>query len=652
MALSGTITGSCNNSHYSFTCEWSATQNTSANTSTITANVYLNGNGYSTSSSYWCCTINGTQVTTNWNGTVSGKTKLGSRTWTVSHNSNGTCTTNISFSFSNRVTAGTYTTSSGSGSGDITLNTISNGGTTSGSTTSASTFTLNTSTATLGSTSVTLTISKGSGVSKHKVKIGWAGSWYLLTSEATTSYTFTPSINYCSNIPNSQSGTATIKLESLNSSGSWVGETSKSMTFKVPSSAAPTVGISVTANNTSNGVNIAYKTTFSCSATNASAKYGATIKSYQWSGGYLNSTSSTATTGQLGAGDYTLTVKVTDSRGMTGTASKKVTLIGVSAPTLSGSVYRCDSSGNKVANGTYAKASITYKIDSSGSNTKQYAVYWRTKGASSWTTLTNWTALPYYQDAGYILDLGSGWDNTKSYEIKISIKDSYTTTSITQAISTVSALLNLEKDGVGIGKIRERGVLDVGGDIYGTGGLTLDGSLRVGAGKYIYGTGNDGSNVTLAYVNQTNNGSEFGTSTLHTTIKSGDNPTWYSGTDAKSYSIWTDKDCVRSSSGGCQTWRFPNGMQVSIIQAYGTWNITTTWGSVYSSPFIAAQSFDKAFLEVPRVIINAHGGGTAIMVCQAGAPTTTATGSIYLWKPTSQTGVKNYIEYIAIGRWK
>ena len=40
------------------------------------------------------------------------------------------------------------------------------------------------------------------------------------------------------------------------------------------------------------------------------------------------------------------------------------------------------------------------------------------------------------------------------------------------------------------------------------------------------------------------------------------------------------------------------------------------------------------------------------MVCQAGAPTTTATGGIYLWKPVQQTGVKDYIEYIAIGRWK
>ena len=653
MSLSGTITGSCNNSKYSFTCEWSATQNTSANTSTITANVYLNGNGYSTQSNYWCCTINGTQVTTNWSGTVSGKTKLGSRTWTVNHNSNGTCTTNISFSFSNRVSAGTYTTSSGSGSGDITLNTISNGGSTSGSTTSASTFTLNTSTATLGSTSVTLTISKGSGVSKHKVKIGWAGSWYLLTSDATTSYTFTPSINYCNNIPNSQTGTATIKLESLNSSGSWVGETSKTMTFKVPSSAAPTVGISVTANNTSNGAYIANKTTFSCSATDASAKYGATIKSYKWSNGGLNSTSSTATTGKLGAGDYTLTVTVTDSRGMTGSASKKVTLIGISAPTLSGSIYRCDSNGNKVANGTYARASIKYNIDSSGSNAKQYSVYWRTKGASSWTTKTNWTNLSNYSSNAFAINLGSGWDNTKSYDIKISIKDSYTETSITQTISTVSALLNLEKDGVGIGKIRERGVLDIGGDVYATGSMMLDGSCRIGSDKYLYGIRSDGSSSIMVRLNTTNDATEIGDSTHNTVIKAGTNPYWYSGTDSKSYYFWTDKDCSRSSSGGCQTWRFPNGMQVSIIKTWGTWNVNTAWGSVYSSPHIAGQSFNIAFMEAPKVMVNVYNeNSTAMMVCTTSAPTTTATGAIYLWKPTSQTGIKTMIEYIAIGRWK
>ena len=57
-------------------------------------------------------------------------------------------------------------------------------------------------------------------------------------------------------------------------------------------------------------------------------------------------------------------------------------------------------------------------------------------------------------------------------------------------------------------------------------------------------------------------------------------------------------------------------------------------------------------MEAPRVTINAYNATSSVMVCQCSAPTTSATGAIYLWKPASQTGVKTYIEYIAIGRWK
>lgn len=117
--------------------------------------------------------------------------------------------------------------------------------------------------------------------------------------------------------------------------------------------------------------------------------------------------------------------------------------------------------------------------------------------------------------------------------------------------------------------------------------------------------------------------------------------------------VFHSGNCSMSSSGGCQTWRYPNGMQVSIVKAWGTWNITNAWGSVYSSNWIAGQSFNIAFLEPPKVTINAYNdNSSSIMVCQCSAPTTTATGAVYLWKPVSQTGVKTYIEYIAIGRWK
>ena len=102
----------------------------------------------------------------------------------------------------------------------------------------------------------------------------------------------------------------------------------------------------------------------------------------------------------------------------------------------------------------------------------------------------------------------------------------------------------------------------------------------------------------------------------------------------------------------CRTWRYPNGMQISVVKVYGTWDITTTWESVYSSPRISGQSFNIAFSEVPRVTINAYNDSSAVMVCQCSGPTTTATGACYLWKPEKQTGTKTWIEYIAIGRWK
>ena len=93
-------------------------------------------------------------------------------------------------------------------------------------------------------------------------------------------------------------------------------------------------------------------------------------------------------------------------------------------------------------------------------------------------------------------------------------------------------------------------------------------------------------------------------------------------------------------------------MQISIVKVYGTWNIETAWGSVFSSPWISGQSFNIAFSEAPKVTINAYNASSAIMVCQCSGPTTTATGACYLWKPTKQTGTKTWIEYIAIGRWK
>ena len=612
-----TITGSTNNSRYTLTCEYSYTQNTSANTSTITAIVYLAGNGYTTSSSYWCCTINGTEVTTNKKADINAKTELGRRTWTVNHNSDGTARVDISFSFSNRVTAGTYTVSRGSGSASVTLNTIPR----------ASSISLNRGSATIGSDSVTVNISRASSNFTHKVKVGWGGTWYLLAENVAPSYSFTPPMSYCSTIPNATSGTATVKVETV-SNGSWIGEATKTITFNVPNSVVPSVGISVTANNTLSGTNIANKTTFTVKPTNATGSYGSTIKSYQLSGGFLNSTSSSgATTGTLGTGDYTLQVKVTDSRGRTATASQKVTVYAYDKPTVSMTVKRANADGSANSEGTYVAGTVTFNVsnpNSKNANAKQYALYKKTRTASSWTTVTDFTNLSAYNGT-LSINFGTGFAINTSYDVRVAIKDTYNTVTYDTSVSTKSALLNLEKNGVGIGKIWEQGALDVGGNVFVNGIIKANGdgkSIQLGtggsdvyvhntsSGKYLqlkdsgamsytgdwslaYGTALYG-NISEGTANRriakiaSHGGVDLGDTNANIAICSANAPTWWNG--SKSYTVYTSgSKPTPADIGASKALTTANGYQGFTLNDGTTsnWIRTTTSGII---PYQTANS--------------------------------------------------------------
>lgn len=462
MSLSGTITGSCDNSHYTLTCEWSATQSIANNTSTITAKVYLNGNGYATDSSYWNCWINSQQVTTNKDAAIGGKTLLGQKTYTVSHKADGSLSTTISFSYSNGLTsAGTYTTKSGSGSATVTLDTIPR----------VSSFSLNTTSGTLGSTSFTINISKASSSFTHTVSYQFGNIKYdIATKTGNTSVSFTPEINDCAQIPNSTSGTGSIVVTTYSGS-TQIGSTSKNITLSVPSTVVPSVGVSVVANNTLSGHDVSGKTTYTVSATNAKGAYGSTIKSYQITGGGLNSGSSSATTGTLGAGTYTFTVKVTDSRGRTASAtSATYTMHSYSVPSCSMSSFRADSNGNASSEGTYARAFLTWNIKDIASaqvNAHQYAIQYKRTTDSNWTTMVNWTnTSPAYSGKNVQYDLGGNWNAGIEYQVKFLIKDSYNTVEAISTVPTIDSMLDIELDGVCIGGLHQNlAKLEVNGNI-------------------------------------------------------------------------------------------------------------------------------------------------------------------------------------------
>ena len=489
---SGTINGSCDNRRYILTCEWTSTPNTSANTSSITAKVYLNGNGYTTSSSYWSCIINGTTVTSNKSADIGGRTLLGTRTWTVNHNDDGTASVGISFSYSNGLnSSGTYTTKTGSGSATVRLDTIARG----------SSISLSRSSATIGSDSITVNITRNSSAYKHKVKLILGDTTYLLAENVDTSYTFTPSMSYCNKITTATSGTATIKVETLTgTNGSWIAETTKTLTLNVPSNVVPSVGISVVANNQTNGVSVAGKTTFTVKPVNANGSYGSTITSYSITGGNLNSVSPNgAITDTLNAGDYTFVVKVTDSRGRTAEASRVETVHAYSSPTISARAFRCNKDGTESSSGVYIAVNFSWEITNlanNNSNAKQYFIQYKTSSASSYTTSVDWTNLSSYSGSMTKV-LSQTFSTTSSYNVQLKVKDSFGTTTSTLSVSTISALLNIERNGVGVGKIHENGALDVAGTIYMNGQPVMTSLERPASGNWFKGTPSIGSDGVM-----------------------------------------------------------------------------------------------------------------------------------------------------------
>lgn len=619
MMASGTINGSTNNSHYSLTCEWSSTSNQTSNTSSVTAIVYLAGNGYTTTSNYWSCVINGTTVTSGKSASINAKTELGRRTWTVNHNNDGSCSFNISFSFSNGLSsAGTYTVSSGNGSQTVTLDKIPRG----------STFTLSKNYATLGSDTITVNITKSVSSYTHTLVYKFGTIWYehLVKSNVTTC-AISPAKGDATQIPNSTSGVGQIILITYNGNTE-VTRSSQNITLWVSSDMQPTTNISVVANNKLGNANVAGKTTFTVKPSGASGSYGSTIKSYLITGGGLNATSSNGgTTSTLGAGNYVFSVKVTDSRGRSATKTQSVTVLNYKSPSFSANVNRCNSLNQLVNDGEYVYCSINYNIlnvNNNNANARQYKIESKLSTETTWTTKKDWTNLTNY--SGTIgVSIGDGFNGAFNYEVRISVKDTYNTIQQIFNVSSTFAYLDVEETGVAVGGINQGlGALEVYGDIY-------------------------CNKNRIAHVAK-HGGTDLGNADYHTAILSVDTPTWWDGT--KNYTLFTSKDCTIVTSNGSTSYRFTNGLQINIIQIHGTWNITTSWGNVYCSPLITPQNFSQAFLEPPRVIINAHGAGTAIMVCQANAPTTTMAGTFYLWKPVTQTGVKDYIEIVAIGRWK
>lgn len=434
--------------------EYSYTQNTAANTSSVTVTLKLVNHYalYATALTGSYISVGGSKTnytkSISYGGSTTTTTTLATKTATVTHKSDGTATCNISGTF---VINGTYRGSSVGTmtvSQTITLPKIAR----------SSSFTVSSSVNTGSAISGTVTPSSTAFNHKIQLKIGTTVKDTITMAVGTTAFSYTIPHSW---FPSSTSGTVTAVLQTYNGT-TLVASTSKNITANVPTSVVPAVSAftaAVAANGLS-GLYVQGKTTAKLTAT-ATAGSGSTIASYTYSGANVTSSgnSTTVTTNNIttaaikSAGTVTYTVKVQDTRGRTASKTVSITVYPYVVPSIGPvSVQRCDSSGNPSQSGTYAKYTVNSSYSSvGGKNTRTVTVAYSSNNGTSYSAETTLQAATDTAATKTGVYGGGAFAIASTYIIRFTIKDAYgATKTITAPLQSAARPINVRSNGKGV----------------------------------------------------------------------------------------------------------------------------------------------------------------------------------------------------------
>ena len=457
MAASGTITEAIRTG-YQLKIVWEViSQSVANNTSSVTVKVQLvsTGSSYtinSSASKSGSLTINGTKYNFTFTAALSGnQTKeIFKKTVTVSHAADGTKTCAFSATAGINVTlSGTYygnVTASGNG----TFNTIARASTISSVTSSVS---VN------GTNTCTVNITRAASSFTHTVVFS-IGSYSKTTNDVGTSTSYAIPTSWLNAIPSATSGTAKVTVTTYSGSTKIGAAVSKNFMLTVPFTVVPTFGSVAVADTTTNQAtfgNMVQSKSKPKFTITASGALGSTIKTYktEFEGkSYSGATPTTSTITKSGTASAKITV--TDSRGRTATTTKTWTVVAYSAPKIiSFQGFRCLADGTENYEGTHIKAAINFSISAvNNKNAASYTIDYKLQTATAWTALTSGST--YTLNDSIISATGAfGVDN--SFDIRLTVKDSFATVTSIFEIPTAFTLLDFNTSGRGLafGKVSE-----------------------------------------------------------------------------------------------------------------------------------------------------------------------------------------------------
>ncbi|ARU14252.1 minor tail protein [Streptococcus phage P7952] len=331
---------------------------------------------------------------------------------------------------------------------------------------------------TIGS-SVTININRQSSSFKHTVRYAWANKSGTIASNVDTSTTWTIPLDFANDFPNSETGTGTIYVDTY-SEGTMIGTQSATLTASVPASMKPTfTGISLSDSNTAARNVVQNANTFiqimsniKVSFNGASGSYGSNITGYRAEIVGKNQTTN-VNGGTLGIMNYngTITVRasVSDSRGRwSDTRDVTVTVLEYFAPSLKIDVKRVGETSSTLE--IIRNAQIApLNINGIQKNTMKLTFKVSPNGKDDYTTDTGPASGEWLSISSLVnspANLAGIYAANKSWEVLAILEDKFTSTSFKAQVPVESVVLSYDRDGLGIGKIREFGTLDVDGDIY------------------------------------------------------------------------------------------------------------------------------------------------------------------------------------------
>lgn len=440
-------------------------QNIANNTSNVTCTVrasWTGGSWNSLQKSGWL-KIDGTtyDFTSSFNTgrTTSGVQTLFTKTVNVSHNSDGTKTLAVSASYTSGVSSGTV-----GASASKVLTTIPRKSS------------LSVSNGTLDKAQ-TLTVTKQASSFTHTItyKCGTA-SGTICSKSSDISISWTPPLSLSSQNTSGTSVSVTLTITTYSGSTN-VGSNTKTITCSIPSSVKPSCAVTVTDPTGICDIYGSYVkglSKFKVVVT-PTTSYGSAINKYQTTANGTAYTTSSFTTGVLNSsGTLTVTAKVTDKRGRSGSASSSKSVLTYSPPAIIKlTVKRCDEDGSENDQGEYVQVTFSATVTNLvNKNTASYTLKYKKSTDDVFTeiNLSDYTNMYSVTNGSYIFQADSG----SSYNIELDAEDRHNITARTTTASTGYTLMNWNTggNGIGIGKVAElSGVFDIGMQLRMYGGL-------------------------------------------------------------------------------------------------------------------------------------------------------------------------------------